>query len=543
MIRGSTRRCNSDITCTTDAVPLRGMKEWIGKILLLLAACFLIEEALAGAPDRVRLFVKEVPLKVLGKELSVIAIEQADGTQGYFPEKADGFHVEVVNQLKVPTSIHWHGLVLPNLMDGVPFVTQNPIAPGESFRYDFPLKQSGTYWMHSHYGLQEQSYNSAPLIIWTPEERAKSDQQVVIMISDFSFTPAEKILKQLKAGMQSPGMKTSSDAKKSETTASRKMSGNMNGSAPGEVFAQKWDDQKQRFVRATIHARGAEIDVKYDALLANRRTLDDPEMIPVTSGESVLLRLIAASSNQNFYVDTGGLEAELLAVDGKAVQPVKGNFFQLGVAQRLDLKVAIPKEGGAYPILAQGEGTKLLCGVVLSTKGASVPKLSRTASMSTASLDNTQEKRLRAVSPLSNRAIDSILPAALGGNMATYVWTINGAAYPNSNSLNIKTGERVGIAFTNSTSMGHPMHLHGHDFQVVEIDSEKLRGAMRDTLTVPPGSKMTVAFDGDNAGVWPMHCHLLYHLDTGMFTVVKYEGADTTFWQPKAQEKAFTTSN
>ena len=193
--------------------------------------------------------------------VTVIAIEQADGTQGYSPEKADGFHVEVVNQLKVPTSIHWHGLVLPNLMDGVPFVTQNPIPPGKSFRYDFPLKQSGTYWMHSHYGLQEQLYNSAPLIIWTPEERAKADRQVVIMFSDFSFTPAEHILKGLKGGMQAMAMKESPAAKKKETTASAKMSGSMGGSSPIEVVAQKWDDQKQRLVRAIVQAPQAEIDV------------------------------------------------------------------------------------------------------------------------------------------------------------------------------------------------------------------------------------------------------------------------------------------
>src|SRR5205823_6541488 len=118
-----------------------GMKKTVRNILLLIFACFLT------AAEPVRLFVKEVPLKVLGKEVTVIAIEQADGTQGYSPEKSDGFHVEVVNQLKVPTSIHWHGLILPNLMDGVPFVTQDPIPPGKSFSYDFPLKQSGTYWM------------------------------------------------------------------------------------------------------------------------------------------------------------------------------------------------------------------------------------------------------------------------------------------------------------------------------------------------------------------------------------------------------------
>ena len=519
------------------------MKKCIGKMLLPIAVCFLIGDALGSTSEPVRLFVKEVPLKVLGKEVTVIAIEQADGTHGYSPEKADGFHVEVVNQLKVPTSIHWHGLVLPNLMDGVPFVTQNPIAPGKSFRYDFPLKQSGTYWMHSHYGLQEQLYNSAPLIIWTPQERAKADRQVVLMLSDFSFTPPEQILKGLKGGMEMSSKKQNPSGKKMDAMDSGKMSGSIGGSAPTEVIAQKWDDQKQRLVRTTLRAPEAEIDLKYDALLANRRTLDDPEIVSVHAGESVLLRLVAASSSQNFYVDTGGLEAELLAVDGKAVHPVRGNFFQLAVAQRLDLKVIIPKEGGAYPILAQGEGTKLLCGIVLATKGASVPKLSPTASASTAALDNTQEKRLRAVNPLPDRPIDRMLPATLGGNMATYVWTINEAAYPNRKSLDIRSGERVGIAFTISTNMGHPMHLHGHDFQVVEIDGEKISGALRDTLFVPPRSQMTVAFDADNAGIWPLHCHLLYHLDSGMFTVIKYEGADTKFWQPQEQAKAFAPAN
>src|SRR5215472_14539114 len=216
------------------------MKKSIGKMLLPIAVCLLIEEAFGSASEPVRLFVKEVPLKVLGKDLSVIAIEQTNGTQGYSPEKADGFHVEVVNQLKVPTSIHWHGLILPNLMDGVPFVTQNPIPPGKSFRYDFPLKQSGTYWMHSHYGFQEQVYNSAPLTIWTPEERAKADRQVVIMFSDFSFTPAEEVLKGLKRGMQSTGMKESPPAKKMEASPSGKMSGYMGGSAASKVVAQKW---------------------------------------------------------------------------------------------------------------------------------------------------------------------------------------------------------------------------------------------------------------------------------------------------------------
>ena len=266
-------------------------------------------------------------------------------------------------------------------------------------------------------------------------------------------------------------------------------------------------------------------------------------MIPVEPGQSVLLRMIAAASATNFYVDTGALEAEILAVDGKAVRPIKGNFFQLGTAQRLDLRVSIPKEGGAFPILAQGEGTKLLCGVVLITKGASVPPLSRTASASTAALDNTQERRLQAANPLPDRSVDRTLPAALSGDMATYVWKINGEAYPNRDSLDVRNGERVGIVFTNATSMGHPMHLHGHDFQVVEVDGEKLSGALRDTILVPPGSKITVAFDANNPGVWAFHCHLIYHLVTGMFTVLKYDGADTKFWQPEKQATELKRQN
>src|SRR5437899_1497489 len=219
---------------------------WKASLLVAIAAMGVLPAAPTkprSESETVKLFARESSITVLGRKVKVTALTRSSGDQGYSPEKADGFHVEVVNQLRVPTSIHWHGLVLPNLMDGVPFVTQNPIPPGKSFRYDFPLKQSGTYWMHSHYGLQEQVYNSAPLIIWTPEERAKADRQVVIMFSDFSFTPAEQVLKGLKRGMQSTGMKERSPEKKMEATASGKMSGNMGGSASSEVVAQKWDDQ------------------------------------------------------------------------------------------------------------------------------------------------------------------------------------------------------------------------------------------------------------------------------------------------------------
>jgi predicted DNA-binding antitoxin AbrB/MazE fold protein len=121
----------------------------------------------------------------------------------------------------------------------------------------------------------------------------------------------------------------------------------------------------------------------------------------------------------------------------------------------------------------------------------------------------------------------------LGGNMETYTWTINGTPYPNQNSLNLKEGERVELVISNTTDMSHPMHLHGHIFEVTEIDGQKIAGAKRDTILVPPKSTIKVVFDANNPGIWAYHCHILYHIATGMFTVLKYENADTQYWKPE----------
>lgn len=503
------------------------------KVFWVASALFLPHLPAAEAP--VRLVVKEEHLKVLAKDVTLMAIQQEDGQSGYCPQKAEGFHVELVNALPVPTSIHWHGLVVPDLMDGVPFVTQEPIAPGSSKVYTFPLKQSGTYWMHAHYGLQEQLLNSAPLIIWTPEEKALADQQQVIMLSDFSFTSPPEILKRLQGGMTMNKKAVSPTDMGSPGKEARPHGAMAMEAGQKEVlYAQTWDEAAGRFTRKEVQAPAPDIDVKYDALLANRRTIDDPELIPTKRGQTVLLRIVAASSATDFLVDTGSLEAELLAVDGKAVKPLRGNYFQLAVAQRIDLRVAIPQAGESFPILFQGEGTRLLAGVVLvagaAAKAAALPK---EAALPAATLSNVQEKRLKASRPLEGKKVDRSYPVVLGGNMASYIWTINGAAYPNRNSLDVREGERVELVLKNTTAMGHPMHLHGHDVEVTEIDGEPVAGAVRDTVEVPPGSVMKVVFDASNPGVWAFHCHIVYHLATGMFTVVKYDGADTPFWQPE----------
>src|SRR5215510_6129100 len=479
-------------------------------------------------PENVKLFARESQITVDGKTVKVTAVTQPNGEHGYSPEKTAGFHVEVVNQLPVPTSIHWHGLILPNLMDGVPFVTQDPIPPGASRRYDFPLKQSGSYWMHSHYGLQEQQLLSAPMVIRSAAQSKVADAEFTVMLSDFSFKSPQDTLKGLMGKAQSmngkqqgKGMPDSNPMSMSEQKES--------------LVVQRWDAASKRLVAQKVDAPPPDVDVKYDALLANRQTIDNPYVLEIKPGQRVLLRLMGAASATNFFIDTGKLEATIVATDGEDVEPLKGNFFQLSTAQRLDLLVTIPPNGGVFPVLALAEGSTLQAGVLLATPGAKIPKrtLAIRGQQKIGGLDNTQEIRLVAKKPLPERPVQRSLPSVLGGSMMTYTWTINGASYPNRNSLNVKEGERVELVISNTTGMSHPMHLHGHVFEVTEIDGQKITGAKRDTILVPPKSTIKVVFDANDPGVWAYHCHILYHLATGMFTVLKYENADTKFWKPE----------
>jgi FtsP/CotA-like multicopper oxidase with cupredoxin domain len=495
-----------------------------------------------------KLIVRETPITVHGRSATVMEIaNEATNSTGIWAWKSGKFNVEVVNQLARPTAVHWHGLVLPNSMDGVPFVTQDPIPAGGVYRYEFPLKQDGTYWMHSHYGLTEQKLLSAPLILLDRGKPETGGRNLVIMLSDFSFKSPMEILNELKAGSPMPRAAKASSMKSmephevaldpagaaDEMKNSMPMNMDMGGDGKKEPSVVTEKAAAGFLGEQVVRGPVGPHDVEYDALLANRRTLDDPEVIPVRPGEELRLRVIAASSATNFLVTTGELPAALLAVDGQEIVPLPGTAFELAVAQRMDLSVKIPEgKEGAYPILAQGEGVILRCGVILATPGAVIPKIADTAPEPVGALGVSQELLLKAAQPLPARPVNREIPVALGGNMSNYTWTINGAAYPDAPPMMVKSGERVQMTFTNSTGMGHPMHLHGHTFQVVEIDGKPISGARRDTVFVPAATTVKIQFDADNPGVWAFHCHIIYHLVTGMFTVVKYEEWDAKFWKP-----------
>jgi FtsP/CotA-like multicopper oxidase with cupredoxin domain len=264
-------------------------------------------------------------------------------------------------------------------------------------------------------------------------------------------------------------------------------------------------------------------DVAYDAFLANDRTLADPQVVRVEPGGRVLLRIINGSAASNFYIDLGQMTAELVAVDGHPVQPKSGSVFPITIAQRLDLRLQLPGGESAVPVFAVLEGERKRAGIVLATARGQVGRLALEAPTATGPLDLQFEQTLRATGPLGPKPPDRVHQIDLTGSMESYVWGLNGKTYEESTPLMVSKGQRTEFVMTNRTMMSHPMHLHGHVFQLVAIGEQRFSGAMRDTVLVPPMMSVTIAFDADNPGKWVFHCHNLYHMEAGMMTTVQYE--------------------
>jgi FtsP/CotA-like multicopper oxidase with cupredoxin domain len=444
-------------------------------------------------------------LDVNGKPARVFGLIGPNGKPGITLSPGERFHVDLVNQVDTSTIIHWHGQLPPWKQDGFPWPQTPPIPAGDTQSYDYaPI--AGTYWMHSHQGMQEQSLMTAPLIVRSPEDMRADRQEVVLMLHDFSFQTPDELL----AGL------TKSNSSQSAMPKSRMGNMAMASGSIGNMDSGTMD--------AMNMASGMAMDlndIDYDAFLANDRNLADPEVVRTEPRGRVLLRLINAASSSQFWIDLGALTGTVVAVDGHPVRPVRGSRFPLAMAQRLDVLIDLPGNG-SYPILAQVEGKRARTGIVLAASGAPVSRLTEEAGENAPPVDLSLERRLEAVTPLTPRAPDVTHRVILAGAMRPYAWSMNGEYWPNVTPLMIAPGQRVAIEMLNHTMMPHPMHLHGHAFQIVAINGEPLTGAVRDTVLVPPMGSVTVAFDADNPGRWAFHCHNLYHMTTGMMTEVRY---------------------
>ena len=277
--------------------------------------------AFAEPSSAMKLLVGRRTLEVNGKAAPVYSLAPAVGQRVGRFTRGQNFTVALENQLDEPTLVHWHGLTPPTAQDGMPGLSQPPLAAAASYAYDFPLTRAGTFWMHSHVGFQRAKLLAAPLIVAEPQEATHDEQEVVLFLGDFSFREPEAIFAGLTGGHGAmPGVAA------------------MDHGAMDHAAMPDMRMRGQSHMAGDMAMGGDFNDVDFDAYLANDRTLADPQVVRFGPGVRVRLRIINGAAATNFWLDLGALSGEVSAVDGDPVAPLTGSRFELAMAQRLDLR-------------------------------------------------------------------------------------------------------------------------------------------------------------------------------------------------------------
>ncbi|MBX3493789.1 MAG: copper resistance system multicopper oxidase, partial [Parvibaculum sp.] len=501
-----------------------------------------------------------------------------------------------------PTSMHWHGILLPGIMDGAPgFNGFMGIAPGASYTYTFDIRQSGTYWYHSHTGTQDQSVLGAIVIEPASPPPFPAERDYVVLLGDITPEDSDRVLRNLKAD---PG------------------SYNYNKRTLLDLFGDAREQGFGAALRDRLHWGEMRMDptdladVTGYSFLVNGKAPDENEVFVFRPGEKVRLRLINGSAMTLFDVRVPGLKMKVVAADGNDVEPVSVDEIRMGVAERYDVIVE-PKGEGPYTILAEPiDRTGYARATLALNEGAEGPMPERRPRALLAmddmgaahgghaghDMDGAKEAQrgihddhggreghggheshgheghghtmeheqgghddhhmhemqrdgaarespsaparpvgwasgfpagskilayedLRARAPRSdNRPPDRSVEMRLTGNMERYVWTLNDKRFHEAAPIRVRHGERVRIEFVNETMMAHPMHLHGMFFELE--NGAGARRPLKDTVIVPPGKSVSVILTAREVGAWPLHCHLLYHMASGMMTAFIVEPPD-----------------
>ena len=386
--------------------------------------------------------------------------------------------VHVTNDLPEPTSVHWHGLAIDNAMDGVPGLTTPEIAPGQTFTYDVVPPDPGTHWFHPHHGLQLDRGLYGALIVDDPDDPGDYDHEWVLVFDDWTdgvdLSPEEHLhrLRQTSRGSMGMGM-------------------------------------------GMHHGRTGDVD--YPLYLLNGRAPADPDVRQARPGDRVKLRVINAAADTVVDVTLTDHTLTVTHTDGFPTHPRQAHTLRLGMGERVD---ALTTAGdGAFAVIASPVGKTGSARTLLRTGTGTPPPPD----------DNPASEEGQPVGMLDlSAAPGSELPAGdisttydvdLTGPHPGYVWAINGQAWPDITPLQVSAGELVGLRVRNHSMMPHPMHLHGHTAQVGPPGGT---GPRKDTVLLPPMSRVDLTLAADNPGSWLLHCHNAYHAEAGMMTRLDY---------------------
>ncbi len=467
--------------------------------------------------------------------------------------------IHVTNNLGEDSSIHWHGLLLPFQFDGVPGISFPGIRPGETFTYQFPIRQNGTYWWHSHSGLQEQAGHYGPIVIESAEPDPRYDRDYVVLLSEFTPIHPHEIMRKLKVG---------------EHYFNRQMQTATEGDMPG-AERRMWGRMRMN-PRDIADVSGA----TYTYLVNGHGPADNLEFL-FQPGERVRLRIINGSAMTFFNVRIPGVPMTVIAADGIEVADVTVDEFQIGTAETYDVIVSPPdgshalvaeamdRSGMGFASLTSHKGHRATPPVLRETPTLSMidmgmmdhsahggegmgsmdhdmrdisklpadvelgPGIDMVAPMPMDRMDfpglglDTVEHRVLRYTDLKakrmnpHRTVDREMEIHLTGNMERYMWSFDGKKFSAVTDDPIRFGydERVRVKLVNQTMMAHPIHLHGHFFELVN-GADPMHQPLKHTVVVQPGGTATFDLTANEPGDWAFHCHLLYHMHAGMMQVV-----------------------
>ncbi len=453
-------------------------------------------------------------------------------------KEGDFAEIHVTNTMNVETSIHWHGLILPNYQDGVPYLNSPPIAPGKTHIFEFPLKHSGTYWYHSHTGLQEQLGVYGAIIVEPKQKTIPYDHDLALVLSDWTNENPNEVLRTLKRGSEWYSIKRKTAVSISEAIS--------NGALGGLLSLWK------------MRMPGVDIsDVSYDAFLINGKK--HKKYSQFKPGDRVRVRVVNAGASTYFWTTFGGEAPKMISADGIDVVPVETPKVLHAIAETYDYIVTLPKNGKAIEIKAWaqdgsgsasvvlGAGEVLPAPVVLPPNYIEKTKMLGSMEMGMGGMDHSKmgmdqgdhskhgmmkrpshmnsQFSYDSLKSLERTTLDASKPVRkvelnLTGNMWRYIWSMNGKTLSEVDKIKIKRGEVVRVTLNNKTMMHHPMHLHGHFFRV--LNKNGTYSPLKHTVDVEPMKSVTIEFDAVETGDWFFHCHVLYHMKGGMARVFSY---------------------